>query len=357
MHYIRTPSASAWGERASSNRGRMLYTSVMPNHSQVLDSIRDAVGHTPLVRASRYAAGWGHDLLLKCEFMNPGGSVKDRIAFRMIEEAERRGRIKPGDTLVEATASNTGFGLGMVAALRGYKLVTVLTTKASAEKVALMRAIGAEVVIVPKEAGPDHPDNFFNRARAIAQERPNAWWVDQFANPDNIAAHYDTTAAEIWEQTGGLVDAYVVGVGTGGSLTGVGRYLKERNRHVRIVLADPVGSVLKDLAENCPPPTPAAYIVEGIGQSKVPGNAELSVIDESYAISDAESLDAARRLFATEGIFAGSSAGCILAAAERFCRNSARSGLRVVALVPDGGRAYLSTIHNAEWRAANGFVV
>jgi cystathionine beta-synthase len=321
----------------------------------ILQSIRDAVGGTPLVHAARYAAGWGHELLLKCELMNPGGSVKDRIAFAMIEEAERRGRIKPGDTLVEATASNTGFGLGMVAALRGYKLVTVLTTKASAEKVALMRAIGAEVVIVPKEAGPDDPNNFFNRARQIAEERPNAWWVDQFANPDNIAVHYEQTAAEIWEQTSGRVDAFVAGIGTGGSITGIGRYLKERKPGVRIVLADPIGSVLADLVEGNPPPEPAAYIVEGIGQSKAPGNADLPLIDRAIRVTDADSIRAARRLFETEGIFAGSSTGCILSAAQRFCEQSERKNLCVVALAPDGGRSYLSTIHNDEWRRANGF--
>lgn len=283
----------------------------------ILHSIRDAIGNTPLVHAARYAAGWGHELLLKCEFMNPGGSVKDRIAFRLVEEAEQRGVIKPGDTLVEATAGNTGFGLGLVAALRGYKLITVLTTKASAEKVELMRAIGAEVVIVPKEAGPDDPNNFFNRARAIAAEQPNAWWVDQFGNPDNIAVHYEETAAEIWDQTSGRVDVFVAGIGTGGSVTGVGRYLRQRKPGVRIVLADPIGSVLADLVEGNPPPEPAGYIVEGIGQSKVPGNADLSVIDAAIRVSDADSIRATRRLFATEGIFAGSSSGCILTATQR----------------------------------------
>ncbi|MBI5866337.1 MAG: cysteine synthase family protein, partial [Planctomycetes bacterium] len=251
--------------------------------------------------------------------------------------------------------SNTGFGLGMVAVLRGYKLVTVMTTKASAEKVALMRAIGAEVVIVPKEAGPDDPDNFFNRARAIAAERPRAWWVDQFANPDNVAAHYDTTAAEIWEQTQGRIDAYVVGVGTGGSLTGVARYLKERKPQVQIVLADPAGSVLKDVSEGRPPPTPGPYIVEGIGQSTVPGNADMKLIDAAITVPDADSVRADRRLFATEGIFAGSSTGCILAAAEQFARHSARKDLCIVALVPDGGRTYLSTIHDEGWRRGQGF--
>lgn len=317
--------------------------------SPILNSIREAVGNTPLIHAGRFAAGWGHDLLLKCEFMNPGGSVKDRIAFRMIEEAEKRGDLKPGAAIVEATASNTGFGLAMAAAIKGYKLIAVLTTKTSAEKVALMRAVGAEVVIVPREHGPDHPENFRNKARRIAEERPNTWWVDQFANPDNIAEHYEQTGREIWEQTQGRVDVFVVGVGTGGSISGVGRYLKERKPDVRIVLADPVGSVLKAILEGDPSPTPGVYEVEGMGGSIRQPNFQTEWVDEAIAVADSDAFHAARRLFQTEGIFAGGSAGCNLAAAEAFCRASRRQGLCVVTLVPDGGRGYLSTLYNDEW--------
>lgn len=329
----------------------------------IAQSVSDLIGRTPLLRAARFAPGC--NLLFKCEFMNPGGSVKDRIGFAMIEDAERRGVLKPGGTIVEATASNTGLALAMAAAIKGYKLVTVMTTKTSPEKVALMRAVGAEVVIVPREAPLDSPDNFQNKARAIAAERPGAWWSDQFSNAANVAVHFETTAREIWEQTEGQVDAIVAGVGTGGSLTGIGRFLKEKKPSAKVVLADPVGSVLANLVEGREPGEPGPYQVEGMGGARAPANLDLSIVDVAIRIPDREAFDTAAELFRTEGVFVGGSSGCIAAAARRYCREIALApaascpdaspgGPCVVALLTDGGRGYLSTVYNPEWRTEKG---
>lgn len=313
--------------------------------------VSELIGHTPLLRASRFAPDC--ELLFKCEFMNPGGSIKDRIGFAMIEDAERRGLLQPGGTIVEATASNTGLALAMAAAVKGYKLVTVMSTKTSPEKVALMRAVGAEVVICPREASMDSPENFMNKAKAIAAERPGAWWADQFSNPSNVAVHYETTAREIWDQTGGRVDAFVAGVGTGGSLTGIGRFLKEVKPSTRIVLTDPIGSVLANLAEGREPGESAAYEVEGMGGVKAPANFDLNLVDVAIRVSDKEAFDTAAELFRTEGLFVGGSSGCIAAAARRYCRQVS-PGQCVVALLTDGGRGYLSTVYNPAWRAEKG---
>ncbi|MCC6358386.1 MAG: cysteine synthase family protein [Phycisphaerales bacterium] len=329
----------------------------------IAQSVSDLIGRTPLLRAARFAPGC--NLLFKCEFMNPGGSVKDRIGFAMIEDAERRGLLRPGGTIVEATASNTGLALAMAAAIKGYKLVTVMTTKTSPEKVALMRAVGAEVVIVPREAPLDSPDNFQNKARAIAAERPGAWWSDQFSNAANVAVHYETTAREIWEQTDGQVDAIVAGVGTGGSLTGIGRFLKEKKPSAKVILADPVGSVLANLVEGREPGEPGPYQVEGMGGVRAPANLDLSIVDVAVRVSDREAFDTAAELFRTEGVFVGGSSGCIAAAARRYCREVASAPAStnpdasppapcVVALLTDGGRSYLSTVYDSDWRDENG---
>lgn len=321
---------------------------------QIAESVRHAVGNTPLVRAARFAPDLGNDLLIKLEFTNPGGSIKDRIAFAMIEDAVARGSLKPGGEIIEATAGNTGMGLAMAAAAGGFRLTLVMTTKASVEKVDLMRSLGAEVVIVPKECGPEHPDYFRNKAQSLAAER-GAFWIDQFANPANIAAHQDGTAREIWEQTDGRVDVVVAGIGTGGSLTGIGRFLKSRKPGVKMILADPAGSILKDMLDCGTAGEPGAYIAEGIGGSMVPHNADLSILDAAIRVSDAETVAAALRLFRTEGIFAGGSTGTIVTAAVRYCRENNLQGKTIVALAPDGGRGYLSTIYNAAWRRERGF--
>ena len=316
---------------------------------RVCDDVSGAVGHTPLVRLRRFA-GSDHIVLYgKCEFMNPGGSVKDRIGFHMIQSAETAGFLRPGGTVIEATAGNTGRGLAMAAAQRGYRLITVMTTKMSAEKVNLMRAVGAEVVMCPYEVPYGSPEHFMTRARELAESIPGAWYADQFVNPDNVAAHFRSTGPELWAQTGGLVDVVVAGMGTGGTLTGIGRYLRSKRTDVQLVLADPVGSVLKSVRDG-ERMEPAPYRVEGIGGDFVPNNADLSLVDEAIRIGDAEAIHAADRLFRTEGMFVGASSGTILAAALRYCNSPSYAGQYVVALLPDSGRAYLSTIYNMEWR-------
>jgi cystathionine beta-synthase len=319
---------------------------------RALPSIREAIGRTPIVRLSRFAADLDCELFAKCEFMNPGGSIKDRIGFYMVEQAEHTGRLRPGGTIVEATAGNTGMGLAMAAARNGYRLIVVMTTKMSEEKVNLMRACGAEVVIVPYGVSPDSPDSFINRAREIARQTPGAWLANQFENHDNSDAHYFTTGPEVWEQTEGDFDVLVAGLGTGGTLAGVGRYLKERKPALQLVLADPEGSIHAELWRTRTKPKARPYYIEGIGGDFVPGIADLNLIDAAITVSDRDAISTALRLMQTEGIFAGGSSGCILAAARAFCTNA--KGLKVLALLPDGGRSYLSTIFNPQWRETHG---
>lgn len=319
---------------------------------RALPSIREAIGGTPIVRLSRFGADLDCELFAKCEFMNPGGSIKDRIGFYMVEQAEASGRLLPGGTIVEATAGNTGMGLAMAAARKGYRLIVVMTTKMSEEKVNLMRACGAEVVIVPYGVPPESPDSFINRAREIARKTPGAWLANQFENHANTDAHYYTTGPEIWEQTEGEFDALVAGLGTGGTLTGVGRYLKQRKPRIQLVLADPEGSIHAELWRTRTKPKAGPYYIEGIGGDFVPSIADLDLIDAAITVSDGEAIATALSLMQTEGIFAGGSSGCILAAARAFCAN--RRGLKVLALLPDGGRSYLSTIFSAAWREEHG---
>ena len=319
---------------------------------RALPSIREAIGGTPTVRLSRFAGDLDCELFAKCEFMNPGGSIKDRIGFYMVEQAERSGQLRPGGTIVEATAGNTGMGLAMAAARKGYRLIVVMTTKMSEEKVNLMRACGAEVVIVPYGVPPDSPDSFINRAKEIARQTPGAWLANQFENQDNSDAHYFTTGPEVWQQTEGDFDVLVAGLGTGGTLAGVGRYLKERKPAIKLVLADPEGSIHAELWRNRTKPKAHPYYIEGIGGDFVPPIADLNLIDAAITISDREAISTALRLMQTEGIFAGGSSGCILAAARVFCADL--KGLKVLVLLPDGGRSYLSTIFSPQWREAHG---
>ncbi len=302
-------------------------------------SILDAIGHTPLVRLQRMAAGLPVPVLVKCEHMNPGGSVKDRIALAIIDDAERRGALAPGATLVEATAGNTGMGLAIVAAVRGYKLVCVLPEKMSQDKRDALALLGAEV-IVTKNAPPSDPDNFQNVARRLAKER--GWFLtDQFENAANPAVHERTTGPEIFEQTGGELGAFVAGVGTGGTITGVGRFLKKKDPTIRVVLADPIGSGLAGWVERRAMGPDAGYQVEGIGSSKVPTTFDASVVDAAERISDEESFEMTRRLLVEEGLLVGGSAGTAVAAALRVAASGAVTR-PVVALLPDGWDRYRS---------------
>lgn len=321
---------------------------------RVYENVSEAVGNTPLVRLRRFS-GPDVELYGKCEFMNPGGSVKDRIGFHMVKRAEADGLLKAGGTIVEATAGNTGMGLAMAAAQRGYRLIAVMTTKMSSEKVNLMRALGAEVVLCPYELPYGSPDHFITRAREIADQIEGAWYADQFANPDNVDAHFVSTGPEIWHQMQGQVDVVIAGMGTGGTLTGVGRYLRSRHPGVEIVLADPEGSILK-AARYGEPLLPAPYRVEGIGGDFVPRNADLSLIDQAIQVSDFDAINTAEQLFRTEGLFVGASSGVILAAALRFAKQRRNSSKRIVALLPDSGRSYLSTIYSSDWRRRQGLL-
>lgn len=305
-----------------------------------MSSILDRIGSTPLVPLNALGAGLPVPLLAKCEFLNPGGSVKDRIAMAIIDDAERRGALAPGATLIEATAGNTGLGLAMVAAVRGYRLACVLPEKMSNDKRRALRSAGAEVIITPN-APPDSPENFQNVARRLAAER--GWFlVDQFVNPANPHVHETVTGPEIIAQVAGPVHAFVAGVGTGGSITGIGRCLKRQDARTRIVLADPVGSLLASLWGDGLPPCDAPYLVEGIGSSRVPANLDLRVIDAVERVTDAESFEAARRLIREEGLFAGGSAGTAVAAAIRVAARACPGDGAVVALLPDGWDRYLS---------------
>jgi len=309
------------------------------------DSILQAIGKTPLIRLRRLAADVPPVVAVKVEAQNPGGSVKDRVGLAMISEAERLGQLRPGGTIIEATAGNTGVGLAMVAAVRGYRCIFVLPDKMSAEKIALLRAYGAEVVITPTSVAPDSPESYNGVADRLAREIPGAWRPNQFTNLANPEIHYRTTGPEIWEQTDGKITAFVAGVGTGGTISGVARYLKERNPEVKIIGADPEGSVLSGGA-------PKSWKVEGIGEDFVPKTFNSQLVDDWVRVSDVESFHVARQLARREGILAGGSSGTNVAAALRYARRLSRDDL-VVALVPDTGRNYLSKFFDDAWLAEN----
>jgi cysteine synthase len=302
-----------------------------------MSSILDHIGRTPLVPLERVARGLPAAVLVKCEHLNPGGSVKDRLALAIVDDAEARGLVRPGDTLVEATAGNTGVGLALVAAVRGYALVCVLPENMSTDKRAALAALGARVVVTPN-AGPDHPDNFQNVARRLAAE--NGWYLtDQFNSLANVRVHEETTGPEIFAQTSGRVGAFVAGVGTGGTITGVGRFLKARLDGVRIVLADPVGSGLAGWVEHGVVGPDAAYQVEGIGSSKPPSILDRGVIDEVERVSDDESFAMVKRLLREEGLLVGGSSGTAVVAALRVAARGELPG-PVVALLPDAWDRY-----------------
>jgi cystathionine beta-synthase len=297
------------------------------------------IGRTPLVRIGRIAAGLPAPVYGKCEHLNPGGSVKDRIALAIVDDAEARGLLRPGMTLVEATAGNTGVGLALVAAARGYRLACVMPAKMSADKRAALAMLGAEVIVTPN-APPSHPDNFQNVARRLAAER--GWFLtDQFAHPANPRVHEATTGPELLEQTGGKIGAFVSGVGTGGTITGVGRFLKRHVPGVRIVLADPVGSRLAHFIDADQPDVDAAYAVEGIGGSVAPAVLDLRVIDTAERVTDEESFAVTRRLWREEGLLVGGSSGTVVAAALRVAARGDVAG-PVVAVLADSWDRYLS---------------
>ena len=324
-------------------------------HQTPYESVLDTIGWTPLIRLTRITRGIRTPVFAKAEFFNPGGSIKDRIGLPIVERAEKDGSLRPGGTVVEATSGNTGIGLALAAALRGYKCIFTMPDKMSQEKVRLLRAFGAEVIITPTAVPPDHPENYLMVAKRIAQETPNAIFANQFYNDANPEAHFATTGPELWEQSGGKITHFVYAAGTGGTITGVGRYLKGKNKKVRIVAGDPVGSILADMwktdgkarVEGVP------YKVEGIGQDKVPGTLDMSVVDDFVTVTDKESFSMARRLTREEGLFVGGSSGLIMHVAIQLAKQLDDPDAFVVAVLPDTGERYLSKLYSDEWMREN----
>ncbi|GAC1480409.1 MAG: cystathionine beta-synthase [Candidatus Dormibacteria bacterium] len=315
---------------------------------QVLDSILEAVGHTPLVRLHRVTAGLRPTILAKVETLNPGGSVKDRIGLRMIEAAERSGQLRPGGTIIEPTSGNTGHALAIAAALRGYRMIFVMADKQSPEKIALLRAYGAEVVVCPTAVPRNSPESYYSVAERLSHEIPGAFQPNQYFNQANPRAHYETTGPEIWEQTDGKIDVFVAGLGTGGTMTGTARYLKEKKPSVITVGADPEGSLYSG-------DTIRPYKVEGIGEDFIPGTIDLKLIDRIVRVSDRDSFIYARRITREEGILVGGSAGTAMAAAVEVARDLDEKTVMVV-ILPDTGRNNLSKIYSDEWMRQNGYL-
>jgi cystathionine beta-synthase len=313
------------------------------------ESMVDLIGDTPLVRLNSVAAGLAPLVLAKVEYLNPGGSVKDRIALRMTEAAEQSGELRPGGTIVEPTSGNTGVGLAIVAQTRGYRCVFVCPDKVSTDKINVLRAYGAEVVVCPTAVAPEHPDSYYNVSDRLSREIPGAWKPNQYANVNNPRSHYETTGPEIWRQTDGRITHFVAGLGTGGTISGVGRYLKEvSGERVRVVGADPEGSVYSGGSGR-------PYLVEGVGEDFWPETYDGKICDEILAISDADSFTMTRRLAREDGLLVGGSCGMAAVAALRVAERAGPDDV-VVVLLPDGGRGYLSKIFNDDWMADYGFL-
>ncbi len=324
-----------------------------PPHAKAYDSVLPTIGWTPLIRLQRVGAGLRTPVYGKAEYANPGGSVKDRIGLKIIEDAERRGELKPGGVIVEGTSGNTGVGLALAAALKGYRCVFTMPDKMSQEKVRLLKAYGADVVITPTAVPPDHPDNYVNKAKQIVKETPGAILANQFYNQVNPEAHYETTGPEIWTQTEGRVTHFVAGAGTGGTVSGTGKFLKEKNPAVRIIGGDPQGSLYTGYSRTKAMGEGNPYKVEGIGGDKIPSTIWFDVIDEFRQVSDRDAFAMARRLAREEGILVGGSAGLNVALALDIAREVDDPGACVVTILCDTGERYLSKVFNDEWMQEN----
>ncbi len=322
----------------------------------VYNSILDTIGNTPIIRLNQITRQMPHEFYVKLEYFNPGGSVKDRIALRLLEAAESRGELKPGGTVIEATSGNTGVGLALVSSIKGYKCIFVMPDKISEEKRALLRGFGAKVIITPTGVEPEDPRSHLSVAKTLTKETPNSFCTNQYHNPDNVDQHYKTTGPEIWNQMDGQLDVFVGGAGTGGTISGTGKYLKEKNSNIKIVCADPVGSILYDLFYHkkiVDPPKP--YKVEGVGEDMLPDNMHLSVVDAFEQVTDKESFLMTRRLTKEEGICIGPSSAMALVGAMKYAAKE-KTPKKILVLCPDHGRGYLSKAFNDEWMTENGFI-
>lgn len=322
----------------------------MRYHHNVLETI----GNTPLVKLKAIAKSAKPTIWAKLEYFNPTGSVKDRMALYMIEDAEIRGLLKPGGTIVENSSGNTGAALAMIASVKGYKCIITMPDKMSDEKKNLMTALGAEVIVTPTDVPADSPESYYSVAKRIAAETPDSYYPDQYNNPKNIEAHYYTTGPEIWQQTGGKIDVLVAGIGTGGTLSGAGRYLKEKNPEIKVIAVDPEGSVFYDYFKTGKLPEPHVYKVEGIGEDYLVKAVDFKLIDDIIQVNDRESFLMARRLAKEEGIFAGGSSGSAVWAAVKIAEKIEEMK-NIVVIIPDSGSRYLSKMYNDEWMKINGF--
>ena len=323
---------------------------------RVYDSILDCIGDTPMVRLNKVTEGLLGTLYAKVEFMNPAGSIKDRIARQIIDDAEEQGLLKPGGTVVEGTSGNTGAGLAMMSALRGYKSIFVMPDKQSEEKRAALRAWGSRVVITPTNVEADDPRSYYEVSRRLVEESDNSFYANQYHNPSNPKAHYLSTGPEIYKQLDGKIDVLFAGLGTGGTITGIAKYLKEQNPDIQIVGIDPVGSLYYDFFHTGQPTQPYTYLVEGIGEDFLPSTMDFEHVDDVVRVNDRECFLMTRRLVREEGIFCGASCGAAVAGALKYLRRQDRKDLVSVVILPDSGRSYLSKVFNDKWMEENGFL-
>ncbi|MGE3262392.1 MAG: PLP-dependent cysteine synthase family protein [Bacteriovoracia bacterium] len=322
---------------------------------KICNNVLEAIGDTPIVRLNNITKGLKTEIFAKLEFTNPGGSIKDRIAPFIIEAAEKSGQLKPGGTIVEATSGNTGMGLAMVAVVKGYKCVCVMSSKQSQDKVNALRAVGVEVVVCPSEVGPEDPRSYYSVAKRLANEIPNAFLGNQYNNPANFEAHYTKTGPEIWEQMEGKIDYYVAGVGTGGTVSGTSKFLKEKNPKLVTIGVDPVGSILTDFKRTGKIVEAKSYLIEGVGEDIIPDNVRFNYIDEFEQVNDQDAITMLHRLAKQEGIFAGSSCGMAVAGAIQAAKKL--NGGRMLVILPDSGSKYLGKFYNDAWLKEKGISV